>query len=156
MSRSSIHTYPRSAPDPARLRWVALDKAERLAQLPVFATLIAWLAYTRLYFYLHPLGLTFSLSPFMHLTGKPDPACGLTRTFAWMWRADLAQAVRVYPLGPLIFVATILLGVYLTIALVSGRRLLIAMPRRTMVSLIVVALLALAANWTAKLIWLGI
>jgi len=134
---------------------VALDRAERLAQLPMFVGLIAWFAYTRLYFFLHPRGLTFSLSPFMYLTGRPDPACGLTRTFAWMWRGDLGQAVLVYPLGPLVFVLSLGLAAYLAFALVTGRRLRIVLPRQVWLGLIAISVAAVAVNWTAKLIWLG-
>ncbi|HSR25071.1 MAG TPA: DUF2752 domain-containing protein [Candidatus Eisenbacteria bacterium] len=67
---------------------------------------VAWLLYTRLYFWLHPRGLTAAPSLFMNLTGRPDPLCGLTRTFAWMWRGDLVNAIVVYPLGPLLFAAS--------------------------------------------------
>lgn len=155
MSRSWARTYPRSGPDPASGPWISLDRAERIALLPAFALLVAWFVYTRLYFYLHPRGLTFSLSPFMYLTGKPDPACGLTRTFAWMWVGDLGQAVRVYPLGPLVFVISAGLTVYLAVALATGRRLRVVLPRRTWTVLIVIGVVALAANWASKLIWLG-
>ena len=46
---------------------------------------------------------------------KPDPFCGGTRTFAWMWRGDLGRAVAVYPLGPLLFVTTVGLVVWMTL-----------------------------------------
>lgn len=39
MSRSSILTYPPSAPRRQQARWAFLDRKERTAQLPVFATL---------------------------------------------------------------------------------------------------------------------
>src|SRR2546425_4723 len=104
MNRSWALTSPPSAPERQALGWALLDRPERLAQLPALTILIEWFAYTRLYFFLHPRGLTFDPSLFMYLTGKPDPTCGLTRTFAWTWRGDLAQGVRVYPLGPLLFV----------------------------------------------------
>ena len=123
--------------------------------LPAMAMLVAWFAYTKLYFFLHPLGLTFDPSVFMYLTGKPDPLCGLTRTFAWTWRGDLTQAARVYPLGPLVFLVAIALVGYLAIAVLSGRQLTIVLPRRLWQLLIIVSLVALVANWTAKLIWLG-
>ncbi len=47
---------------------------------------LPWLAYTRLYFFLHPRHLTFDGGLFMWYFNKPDPFCGGTRTFAWMWR----------------------------------------------------------------------
>lgn len=35
--------------------------------------------------------------------GVPCPGCGLTRSLAFIWRADLVGAVRYHPLGPLAF-----------------------------------------------------
>ncbi len=137
------------------LAWASLDRHDRVAQLPALGMLAAWFAYTRLYFFLHPRGLTFDPSLFMYLTGKPDPTCGLTRTFAWTWRGDLWQAVRVYPLGPIAFVLAAVLALYLLLAVMTGRRLVIRLPPRTWSALVAMGLVALAANWTAKLIWLG-
>jgi len=155
MSRSWVLTFPPSAPERPEIRWAVLDRRERLAQLPALAALLAWFTYTRLYFFLHPRGLTFDPSAFMYLTGKPDPSCGLTRTFAWTWRGDLAQAVHVYPLGPLAFLIAAVLVAYLAAAVLTGRRLAISLPKRVWRALVVVSLVAVAANWTAKLIWLG-
>ena len=135
--------------------WASVDRGQRLALLPALTFLIAWFAYTRAYFFLHPRGLTFDPSLFMYLTGKPDPTCGLTRTFAWTWRGDLVQAVRVYPLCPLVFLIAIALVLCLSIAVLGGRRIPVKLPRRTWSMLAAVSLLALAANWTAKLVWLG-
>jgi len=135
--------------------WAVISRQERLAQLAPLVLLVAWFAYTRLYFVLHPLGLTFDPSLFMRLTGKPDPSCGLTRTFAWTWRGDLAQAVHVYPLGPIVFLVAAALVVYLAIVVFAGRQLAIPVPRRVWRGVIVISLVALAVNWTAKLIWLG-
>lgn len=116
----------------------------------------AWLLYTRLYFWLHPKGLTFAPSPLMYLTGRPDPFCGLTRTFAWMWRGDLGRAVAVYPLGPLAFGASFLVLTYAAAVLVSGRGIRLEVPRALPQALVAATLLvALALNWAAKLIWLG-
>jgi hypothetical protein len=117
---------------------------------------LAWLTYTRLYFWLHPRGLTAAPSLFMHATGRPDPLCGLTRTFAWMWRGDLAHAVAVYPLGPLVFAASCPLLGYAASVLVSGRALRPEIPRAVRRTLVVVVVAAVALNWTAKLIWLGV
>ncbi len=82
---------------------------------------LPWLAYTRLYFFLHPRHLTFDGGLFMWYFNKPDPFCGGTRTFAWMWRGDVGRAVAVYPLGPLLFVATVALVVYGLYVLVTRR-----------------------------------
>ena len=116
---------------------------------------LPWLVYTRLNFFLHPLGLTFDGGFFMWYLHKPDPFCGGTRTFAWMWRGELGNAVAVYPLGPLLFVATIAAVLYAVGVLVSGGVLRIN-PSRTMVRWgLVLGIVALGLNWTAKLVWLG-
>lgn len=116
---------------------------------------LAWLAYTRLYFVLHPAHLTFDPSLFMYLTGRPDPTCGLTRTFAWMWRGDIGRAARVYPLGPLIFAAVLGVAFSSALALVIGRRVVVRMGPTTRRILVAGAVLALLLNWVAKLVWLG-
>ncbi len=121
----------------------------------LLALALAWLTYTRLYFWLHPRHLTFDPSAFMYLTGKPDPSCGLTRTFAWMWRGDLARAVAVYPLGPIIFVASFVLVVYWAVIVLSGRSIRLRLSRRTQGGIVIVAVVALSLNWASKLIWLG-
>src|SRR5260370_42247267 len=42
------------------------------------------------------------------LAGHPCPFCGGTRSFAYMWEGDIADAVRLYPLGPALFAGTVL------------------------------------------------
>src|SRR5438876_149830 len=64
MIRSSALTYQRSAPRRPSVGWVVLDRRERLARLLPLALLVAWFVYTRLYFFLHPRGLTFDPSLF--------------------------------------------------------------------------------------------
>jgi len=116
---------------------------------------LPWLIYTRLYFFLQPRHLTYDGGAFMWLFNKPDPSCGLTRTFAWMWRGDLGRAVAVYPLGPLVFVATVALAVYAVVALLSGRAVHVNLSPATLRLVIWVGLVALGLNWIAKLAWLG-
>ena len=116
---------------------------------------LPWLAYTRLYFFLHPRQLTLDGGAFMWLFNKPDPFCGGTRTFAWMWRGDVGRAVAVYPLGPLLFVATIALVVYAVVVLLSGRALHVNLSPATVRLALWVGLAALGLNWIAKLAWLG-
>jgi hypothetical protein len=130
------------------------DRAERLAAAGVAAIAVGWLTYTRLYFFLHPRHLTFDPSPFMYLTGRPDPSCGLTRTFAWMWRGDIGRAVAVYPLGPLVFIATFVILAY-SIAVIAGRPIRLSLSPRVQRRIVIGALLALGLNWATKLIWLG-
>jgi len=126
-----------------------------MAAAGFLALALPWLAYTRLYFWLHPRHLTFDPSLFMYLTGKPDPGCGLTRTFAWMWRADVAHAASVYPLGPITFLATFgLVGYWAAVAL-SGQSLRFTLSPYWQRGVVVVALVALGLNWASKLVWLG-
>jgi Protein of unknown function (DUF2752) len=116
---------------------------------------LPWLVYTRLYFFLQPRHLTYDGSAFMWLFNKPDPSCGLTRTFAWMWRGDLGRAVAVYPLGPLVFLATVALVVYAAVLLLSGRAVHLNLSPATVRGALWVGLVALGLNWIAKLAWLG-
>ena len=116
---------------------------------------IPWLIYTRLYFFLQPRHLTFEGGFFMTYFKKPDPFCGMTRTFAWMWRGDVLHAVSVYPLGPLIFVATFGLVAYSGAVLLGRRSLRIRLTRRRIWIVVAVCMVALGLNWGSKLIWLG-
>lgn len=139
----------------ARFEWVASDRARDVRDGGALLLAVAWLIYTRLYFVLHPLGLTAAPSLFMYLTGRPDPLCGLTRTFAWMWRGDVARAAAVYPLGPAVFAASLPLTALLAAGLVTRRSPRLVLSRRASRLVAAVAVLALLANWTAKLVWLG-
>lgn len=141
-------------PRPPLVAVVAADRYERMATCSVLALAISWLVYTRFYFWLQPRHLTYD-GPFMYLTGKPDPACGLTRTFAWMWRGDLLHAFLVYPLGPLIFIGTIGFVAYSVVTVITGHSLRLALSPRTQRSIMIGALVALGLNWASKLIWLG-
>ena len=116
---------------------------------------VPWLIYTRLYFFLHPRHLTFDGGAFMWLFNKPDPTCGLTRTFAWMWRGDLARAIAVYPLGPLVFAITIGLVAYAAAVIVSGRAVHLHLSPSFARRAVLIGLVALGLNWIAKLAWLG-
>ena len=91
----------------------------------------------------------------MWLFNKPDPGCGLTRTFAWTWRGDLWQVVWVYPLGPLLFVGTVFVVLYSFGVLIGGRAMRLALSRSQWGVLIAVGVVALGMNWMAKLVWLG-
>ena len=151
------YSSPTSQPSVGDVGFLSIargDRQERLAAAGVAAIAIAWLTYTRLYFFLHPRHLTFDPSLFMYVTGKPDPSCGLTRTFAWMWRGDIGRAVAVYPLGPLVFVATFAVLGY-AIAGVAGRPIRLHLSPRLQRGIVIGALVALGLNWAAKLIWLG-
>jgi hypothetical protein len=116
---------------------------------------IPWLVYTRMYFFLQPRHMTFDGGLLMWALNKPDPTCGLTRTFAWMWRGDLLHAMAVYPLGPLVVLGTILAVCWAVAVLLLGRRVGLWLSRVEWRALIVILVVALALNWASKLIWLG-
>ena len=145
---------PQSVRRPPLVAVARAERYERMAAGGLLALALLWLTYTRFYFWLQPRHLTFD-GPFMYLTGKPDPGCGLTRTFAWMWRGDLAHSVLVYPLGPLIFFGTVAIAAYSSAVIVSGRSARITFSPVVQRSIIIGALVALALNWASKLIWLG-
>jgi hypothetical protein len=103
---------------------MALSKAvpgQRLRDLGLFAALGLWLVYTRLYWAMHAAHLSMPPCPFYYLTGHPCPFCGGTRSFAYMWEGDIADAVRLYPLGPALFAGTVLGMGGLGAGLVTGR-----------------------------------
>jgi len=144
----------RLSPSP---RW-AIRKAtsgDRTIAWRLLGLTLPWLAYTRLHFWLQPRHLTFDGGLMMWLFNRPDPTCGLTRTFAWMWRGDLSHAVPVYPLGPVVFSGTIAAVIWAVGVLLLGRAAYIRLSRAEWRALIAIAAIALALNWASKLLWLG-
>jgi Protein of unknown function (DUF2752) len=157
MPESLTHISAQSVPSHRSPRAVvaSASSGDRWLAWTLLGIALPWLVYTRLYFFLQPRHLTYDGSAFMWLFNKPDPSCGLTRTFAWMWRGDLGRAVAVYPLGPLVFVATVALAVYAVVVLLSGRAVHINLSPATVRLVLWVGLVALGLNWIAKLAWLG-
>ena len=92
---------------------------------------------------------------FHTLTGQPCPFCGGTRSFAAMAHGNVAAAARVFPIGPLLFLAVVVAVVYAIAALVTGRRIRFTVDPRLRRGLVVAAVLVLAANWASKLLILG-
>lgn len=151
---SLARTSARSAPKPLAVAARATISDRWLAAI-FLALGIPWLIYTRLYFFLQPRGLTLDGGVLMNTLHKPDPFCGGTRTFAWMWRGDVGRAVAVYPLGPLLFVITVAFVLYGAFVLVTGRAVWIYPSPAMIRGVVIIGVLALALNWTAKLVWLG-
>jgi len=52
----------------------------------------------------------FSVCPFANLTGHPCPGCGLTRAALALAHLDIAGAVRLHPLSPLLVPLALVLG----------------------------------------------
>ena len=129
--------------------------AERMRDLALLAGLLVWLAYTRMYFLLQAAHLTAPPCPFFYLTGHPCPFCGGTRSFAYMWEGDVADAVRLYPLGPLLFAGTLAGVGGLVAGAVTGRT---WVPRLTgfqwrLLAIGVVS--AVTLSWALKVLVLG-
>ena len=137
---------------------IALNRAmpgDRLRDLGILAVLLGWLAYTRIFWILQAAHLTAPPCPFYYFTGHPCPFCGGTRSFAYMWRGDIADAVRLYPLGPVLFAGTILGVGGLAAGAIGGRT---WTPRLTSVQwrlLWIGAGSALLISWALKVFVLG-
>ena len=137
---------------------ISITKAmpdQRLRDLSLFGGLVLWLLYTRVYWALHASHLILPPCPFYYLTGHPCPFCGGTRSFAYMWRGDLADSVRLYPLGPALFVGTILSVGGLGAGLVTGRSWTSLLTRFQWRLLVTFAVSLVAVSWVLKVFVLG-
>ena len=65
---------------------------DRLRDFSLIVGLLLWLAYTRIFWTLQVGHWTLPPCPFYYLTGHPCPFCGGTRSFAYMWEGDVADA----------------------------------------------------------------
>jgi uncharacterized protein DUF2752 len=129
--------------------------ADRLRDIGLIGGLLLWLTYTRLYWAMQAAHIAAPPCPFYYLTGHPCPFCGGTRSFAYMWHGDIADAVRLYPLGPVLFAGAILATVGLAVGVVSGRT---WTPRLTSMQwrLVWTGLVsAIAISWALKVFVLG-
>jgi len=137
---------------------IALIKAlpaQRLRDLGLFGGLALWLVYTRLYWAMHAAHLSMPPCPFFYLTGHPCPFCGGTRSFAYMWQGDMADAVRLYPLGPALFAGTLLGMGGLGAGLVSGRTWSPRLTSQQWRLLTIGGVSALMISWALKVFVLG-
>jgi hypothetical protein len=128
---------------------------DRLRDLALLGGLLLWLVYTRLFFVLQAAHLSAPPCPFYYLTGHPCPFCGGTRSFAYMWRGDLTDAVRLFPLGPLLFAGTLVGVAGLAAGAVSGRT---WTPRLTGMQWRLLAIgvaSAISISWALKVFVLG-
>jgi hypothetical protein len=128
---------------------------QRLRDLSIFGGLALWLVYTRVYWALHAAHIGFPPCPFYYLTGHPCPFCGGTRSFAYMWGGDISNAVRLYPLGPALFMGTILGTAGLAAGLVTGRTWSQQLTSRHWRLLSTFGVSALLISWALKVFILG-
>lgn len=129
--------------------------ADRLRYFGVLAGLLLWLAYTRIYFLLQAAHLTAPPCPFYYLTGHPCPFCGGTRSFAYMWQGDLADSVRLYPLGPALFAGTLAAVAGLAVGAVSGRTWTPHLTGAQWRAMAIGAVSAVVLSWALKVFVLG-
>jgi len=137
---------------------IALYRAvpsDRMRDLGMLAGLTVWLLYTRFYWTLHATHVALPPCPFYYLTGHPCPFCGGTRSFAYMWQGDLTDAVRLYPLGPLFFVGSLMGAAGLASGVITGRTWTVNLSSRQWHLLTVGAVSAIAISWALKVFVLG-
>ncbi|HEY3085764.1 MAG TPA: DUF2752 domain-containing protein [Candidatus Dormibacteraeota bacterium] len=128
---------------------------DRLRDLGILLVLAMWLVYTRVYWALAAVHLTGPACPFYMITGHPCPFCGGTRSFAYMWEGDLADAVRLYPLGPALFAGTIIGVGGLAAGIVSGRTWTSRLTATQWKLIAVGSISALLMSWALKVFVLG-
>ena len=128
---------------------------ERFRDFGLFAVLVLWLVYTRVFWAMRAAHLTLPPCPFYYLTGHPCPFCGGTRSFAYMWQGDLADAVRLYPLGPLFFTGTVIGAGGLAAGLITGHTWSPRLTQRQWRLLTIFGVSALAVSWALKVFILG-
>ncbi len=128
---------------------------DRTRELVMLGGLVVWLVYTRMYFVLHAAHIAAPPCPFYYVTGHPCPFCGGTRSFAYMWQGDMADAVRLYPLGPALFAGSLIGVVGLVASSVKGMRWLPRLTRMQWQLLGIFLLSILLLNWALKVFVLG-
>jgi hypothetical protein len=134
-----------------RLDVVHAGPGARRRHLLAFVSLGAWLVYTRFFWDLQGLHAALPRCPFLVLTGHPCPLCGGTRSFAYLWRGDLGRSLALYPLGPLLFAATVATVVTLGLALLTSRDLRILIPKRWVRPALLALGAVMAVSWGLKL-----
>ncbi len=129
--------------------------AERMRDLGIAAALVVWLVYTRVFWVLQAAHIGSPVCPFYYVTGHPCPFCGGTRSFAYMWRGDLADSVRLYPFGPALFAGTFAAVGALVTGAISGHTL---RPRFTSAQwrgIAAGAVVTVLMSWALKVFVLG-
>lgn len=137
---------------------ISIGKAkpdQRLRDLAIFGVLAVWLVYTRVFWALRAAHVTFPPCPFYYVTGHPCPFCGGTRSFAYMWQGDIADSVRLYPLGPALFLGSVLGAGGLGAGLVSGRSWTPRLTSRQWNLLAIGIVSAILMSWALKVFVLG-
>lgn len=128
---------------------------DRLRDFSMLGGVLLWLVYTRMYWTLQAGHLTLPPCPFFYLTGHPCPFCGGTRSFAYMWQGDMADAVRLFPLGPALFAGSMVGVVGLAVGIVTGRTWTPTLTSMQWRLLIVGVVATVGLSWALKVFVLG-
>jgi hypothetical protein len=128
---------------------------DRLRDFALLGGLLLWLGYTRIYWAISVGHLTLPPCPFYYFTGHPCPFCGGTRSFAYMWQGDVSDAVRLYPLGPVLFAGSLAAVAGLATGIVSGRTWTTTLSSQQWRLLMIGGVSALALSWALKVFVLG-
>ena len=137
---------------------IAVSRAaggERWRDVGLLAVFAGWLLYTRIFWALQAAHATLPPCPFYTLTGHPCPFCGGTRSFAYMWEGDISDAVRLYPLGPAIFVGMIASVAGLSAGIVTGRTWTPRLTNDQWKAVGIAAGAAIVISWSLKVFVLG-
>jgi len=129
--------------------------ADRRRELWIALVLVLWLTYTRVYWVLQAMHLGAPVCPFYYITGHPCPFCGGTRSFAYMWRGDLSDSTRLYPLGPALFAGTFAAVGGLVAGAVSGRSVWPRLTRDQWRGILYGAIATVGISWALKVFVLG-
>jgi hypothetical protein len=129
--------------------------ADRVRDFALLGALVVWLVYTKAFWVLQAAHFVAPPCPFYTMTGHPCPFCGGTRSFAYMWKGDLADAVRLYPLGPVMFVGALFGTAGLAFGSLTGHTWTPRLSPLQWRLLGIGALSALLLNWALKVFVLG-
>jgi hypothetical protein len=130
---------------------VRADPGVRLRNAFLLGGLVLWMLYTRFFWAAQTLHATLPPCPFLTVTGHPCPFCGGTRSFAYMWQGDASRAAALYPLGPVLFWATLAAIPVLALSLVLDRDVRLRIPQVWKRALVAAACTSLAVSWALKL-----
>ena len=130
---------------------VRADGEARLRNAFILGGLLLWMAYTRVFWAAQAMHATLPACPFLAITHHPCPFCGGTRSFAFMWQGNAARAAALYPLGPLLFFATLAAVPLLVLALVLDRDMAVRAPGRLKRGVLAAGLGVLGVSWALKL-----